>query len=154
MAEQERKRKTWIAFHQAMKTKQDSLQRIEYLTKPPCLLPFHGWLFSVSSSAIDVGEHELETMGWGEPTSKLTHTLNSWTVKPLHWIRLWWGTDRTPSRRLSCEPYLFLSEMCALSWSHAVPDRPPCLSLQTLGTLHLVSHSHTTIYRLNRNGLN
>lgn len=43
MAEQERKRKTWIAFHQAMKTKQDSLQRIGYLTKPPCLLPFHGW---------------------------------------------------------------------------------------------------------------
>lgn len=64
-----------------------------------------------------------------------THALNSWTVKPLQCIWLWWGTDRTPTRRPSYEPYLFLSEMCALSWSHTVPNRQPCLSLQCLVSL-------------------
>lgn len=117
------------------KTRQLLENRIPGKAPHPCLLPFHGWLFSVSSSAIDVGEHELETMGWGEAAFKLTHALNSWTVKPLQWIWLWWGTDRTPTQRPSYEPYLFLSEMCALSWSHTVPDRQPCLSLQCLVSL-------------------
>lgn len=55
-------------------------------------------------SFLSMGEHELETMGWGEPTPKLTHALNNWTVKPLHWIWLWWGAGRPPSQRPSYEP--------------------------------------------------
>lgn len=65
--------KTLISFYQTMETKRQISSR-ESDTWQSTLVSFLST--TVSSSAITVGEHQLEIMGWEEPTLKLKYAVN------------------------------------------------------------------------------